>query len=113
MSDKISRADTLHFDREGFSGDVYVPNDQNQGFNALLVDVNGRHPKKRVLEGNTRSYLVTRGQGVFTLDDTKHEVQEGDLFVIGAGSTYEYEGKMQLFEFNISPDNSFGDEKLE
>jgi mannose-6-phosphate isomerase-like protein (cupin superfamily) len=113
MSKKISRTDADHFDREGFSGDIYIPKSQEMGFNALLIEVDGRHPKKRILKGNTRAYFVVRGQGSFTLDDKTHEAKAGDLFVVETGSTYEYDGKMQLFEFNVSPDNSFGDEKLD
>jgi hypothetical protein len=35
------------------------------------------------------------------------------LFIVGAGHEYEYSGKMKLFEFNVSPDNSFKDQVLE
>lgn len=110
---KVPLSEATHFDRDGFSGDIYVPKEANLGFIALQVDVHGRHPRKRILDGNTRSYYVASGEGSFTLDDDTHAVQQGDLYVVPAGSEYEYEGVMTLLEFNVSPDNSFGDEKLE
>lgn len=110
---RVPLSEASHFDRDGFSGDVFVPKEAQMGFIALQVDVHGRHPRKRILEGNTRSYYVANGEGAFTLNDATHQVQQGDLFVIPAGSEYEYEGIMTLLEFNVSPDNSFGDEKLE
>lgn len=113
MGRKISHSETAKFDREGFSGSVYIHGSNGEGFNALQVDVHGRHPKKRILVGNTRSYFVADGTGTFILDGESHKVEQGDLFVIPAGSEYEYEGEMRLLEFNVSPDGSFGDEKLE
>jgi mannose-6-phosphate isomerase-like protein (cupin superfamily) len=112
MSEKISLNETFRFDNEGFSGNVYVEGDSGQGFNALLVEVHGHHPRKRILEGNTRAYYVVSGTGTFILEEVEHHVQENDLFVIPAGGEYEYTGEMKLFEFNVSPDNIFGDQKL-
>lgn len=109
---KISLEATEGFEKEGFSGHVYIPSEEKVGFNALMVDVHGRHPRKRMVD-TTRTYLVVDGAGTFTLGDTATEVQKGDLFVIPPGEEYEYEGQMQLFEFNVSPDNSFQDETLE
>ncbi len=113
---RIPLNETSHFDREGFSGNVY-PIPEGLGIKALLVEVHGRHPRKRMLEGTTRTYLVTDGIGTFTLGsedgDTSYDVSTGDLFVIPAGGEYEYDGAMTLFEVNVSPDESFGDEKLE
>jgi quercetin dioxygenase-like cupin family protein len=108
----ISLAETEGFKREGFSGHVYVDGSAEMGFTALAVDVHGRHPRKRMVD-TTRNYLVLEGTGRFTLGDTTTEVEQGQLFVIPAGSEYEYAGEMKLFEFNVSPDNSFKDEKLE
>lgn len=112
LTKKIALEETDTFDAGGFSGQVYVPNDLKAGFTALLITVNGRHPKKRMID-TTRNYFVVKGTGTFTLDGVPHIVHEGDLFVIGAGHEYEYEGTMTLFEFNVSPDNSFKDERLE
>jgi RimJ/RimL family protein N-acetyltransferase len=109
---KISLADTTHFDRDGFSGNIYVPKEAKVGFNALKVDVHGRHPRKRMLEGTTRTYYVSEGEGTFTLGNETHTVAQGDLFVIPPNGEYEYAGTMTLLEFNVSPDNSFRDEKL-
>lgn len=108
---KIPLSDTQNFDREGFSGQVYIPPQANAGFNALMVDVHGSHPRKRMVD-TTRVYLVMEGSGTFTLGENVNGVQKGDLFVIPPGGEYEYEGQMQLFEFNVSPDNSFKDETL-
>ena len=77
-----------------------------------MVTVNGRHPKKKMIDA-TRTYFVIEGVGTFTLDDTSHQVKQGDLYVVGPGHTYAYEGTMKLFEFNVSPNNSFKDEILE
>ncbi|OGK18410.1 hypothetical protein A3G67_03925 [Candidatus Roizmanbacteria bacterium RIFCSPLOWO2_12_FULL_40_12] len=61
---KIPREQTEHFDREGFSGDIYVKEDDGVGYNALGVDVHGAHPLKEIKSG-TRSYLVMEGTGNF------------------------------------------------
>ena len=96
----MRKDETIHFDREGFSGDVYVNDEQNKGFNALRVSVNGKHPQKKMLD-HTRVYLVISGSGTFTIDNKSQEVQIDDLYIIEPGSEYRYEGKMELFEFNI------------
>ena len=57
-------------------------------------------------------YFVIDGSGTFIVDGETQEAEKGDLLIIEAGSVYQYEGSMQLFEFNISPDNTFGDQKL-
>lgn len=108
---KISLSETSSFEREGFSGQVYVPSEAGMGFNALLVDVHGRHPRKRMID-TARVYFVVKGTGKFTLDQETFDAAEGDLFVIPEGHEYEYEGKMQLLEFNVSPENSFKDKEL-
>lgn len=111
MARKISLNNTNKFEREGFSGYVYIDRSHNEGFSALQVDVHGKHLKKRILKGNTRAYYVAEGTGTFTLNGEIHNIQQGDLFVIPAGSDYEYQGEMRLFEFNVSPDGTFGDER--
>jgi mannose-6-phosphate isomerase-like protein (cupin superfamily) len=102
-----------HFEREGFSGDILIPKDAEMGFTALQVNVHGSHPLKEILRGNTRSYFVTEGEGIFVLNGEPRTVNKGDLVVIPAGSQYEYQGEMTLFEFNVSPGNSFRDKKIE
>jgi len=109
---KTALNETQAFDAGGFSGQIYVGNEENVGFNALLVTVNGRHPKKKMID-TVRNYYVIEGEGTFVLDGTPHQVKSGDLFIVGAGHEYEYSGKMKLFEFNVSPDNSFKDQVLE
>lgn len=104
-------AETEHFDREGFSGDVYVPGDARKGFNALRVEVRGKHPRKRMID-TTRVYFVVDGGGTFTINEESSKVEKHDLYIVEPGSEYEYSGNMTLFEFNISPDNSFKDEIL-
>ncbi|MEM6998135.1 MAG: hypothetical protein AAF413_04460 [Patescibacteria group bacterium] len=110
----IRSAPTEHdFEREGFSGDWYIRSDEAKGVNALMIHVHGRHPAKRILEGNTRHYVVLNGEGTFSLNGVIHDVKEGDMITIEPGGEYEYQGNMRLFEFNISPNNTFGDERLE
>lgn len=108
---KISHNETFHFDREGFSGDVYVGADQNKGFNSLLVHVNGKHPRKKMID-TIRTYFVIEGSGTFQINNKTFEVQRNDYFVIDSGDEYEYQGRMSLFETNISPQNSFKDESV-
>jgi|SRR3989344_4995787 len=97
---QISQSDTEHFDRDGFSGDVYVKPEDGLEFSALMVDVHGKHPLKRMINA-TRSYLVIKGNGSFTLNGKETEVKEGDLFVVPDGGEYRYQGTMKLFEFNV------------
>ena len=109
---KTSRKDARHFDREGFSGDIYVGKEDQKGFNALLVDCVTRHYKTK-LTGAIRMYLVLEGSGTFTINDKKEIVERFDFFVISSGDVYEYEGKMKLFEFNVPATDSSNEEKLE
>jgi RimJ/RimL family protein N-acetyltransferase/mannose-6-phosphate isomerase-like protein (cupin superfamily) len=110
---KISLEDTTSFERDGFTGHTFIPKEAELGFSAMQIDVHGSHPRKRMLEGTTRSYYVVDGEGTFTLGNATHTVAKGDVFVIPPGGEYEYRGEMTLFEFNVSPDNSFQDQKLE
>ena len=105
--------DTEGFDHGDFRGQVYIPKDAELGINALFVVVDGRHPRKRIGEGNTRMYTVLQGDGTFELDDVPSKVKQGDTIVIPAGHEYSYAGKMALWEVNVSPDNSFKDKTLE
>jgi mannose-6-phosphate isomerase-like protein (cupin superfamily) len=109
----IPFSDSEHFEREGFSGDVLVSKEASMGFTALQVNVHGHHPLKEILKGTTRSYFVTEGEGTFVLNGEPRIVKKGDLVVIPAGSQYEYKGEMTMFEFNISPGNSFRDRTIE
>jgi mannose-6-phosphate isomerase-like protein (cupin superfamily) len=109
---KIPLENTTSFDRGEFSGKVYISPEDNLGFSALVVEVDGHHPRKRMIEGK-RMYWVVDGTGTFTLNDKTEEVKKGDLYIVPEGHEYEYQGKMTLFEFNVSPTNSFKDEKLE
>lgn len=102
---------TQHFEREGFSGDFYVSNSEKKGFNALRVAVHGKHPRKKMVD-TTRVYFVIDGKGTFTINETTYDCNKNDLFVIESGDAYEYQGEMNLFEFNVSPDNSFKDELI-
>jgi len=109
---KIPFDATQHFDREGFSGDIYVKPEDGLGYSALNVDVHGSHPLTK-MAGATRSYYVREGTGTFTLDGVISEVKEGDLFVIPDGGAYEYKGEMKLFEFNVPGTTSANAIKLD
>lgn len=112
MPKRISPAERQHFDREGFSGDIYVNPEDGLGFSALMVDVHGKHPRKKMIDA-TRSYLVINGTGTFTLNGETQEVRQGDLFIIPAGGNYEYQGTMTLFEFNVPGTTSANSVTLE
>ena len=109
---KISLSETDSFECPEFDGHVYVAPDTNQGFNVLAIDVHGGHPRKRMLGDTTRTYYVIEGSGSFTVGDDIHNVAQGDLFVIPPDGEYSYDGQMRLLEVNISPTNTFQDEKL-
>jgi mannose-6-phosphate isomerase-like protein (cupin superfamily) len=115
MSEKaarISKSDTTSFERDGFTGHVYVPSEEGAGFNVLSVNVHGAHPRKQMLDDTTRTYYVLSGEGSFSINDTIYEVETGDLFVIPPDNEYEYSGQMQLLEVNVSPSNGFSDRKV-
>lgn len=105
----LTLSDAEHFNREGFSGDIFIPKEAKMGFTALRVEVYGKHPRKEILKGNTRSYYVVDGEGTFTLNEESRVVGAGDLIVIPPDNEYEYRGIMTLFEFNVSRRNSFRD----
>src|SRR3989344_2938270 len=108
---KISLTQTEFFDRGEFSGNLYVAKNQKEAFNALLVHcVTGHHKTK--LTGAARMYLVLEGEGTFTINDRTETAAKNDLFIIGDGDVYEYEGKMELFEFNVPATDSSNEEKL-
>lgn len=104
--------DAQGFRRPGFTGHEYIRKEEGFGFSALLVNVHGEHPTKRILDGTVRTYFVAHGEGTFMLDGKPQAVKPGDYITIPAGATYSYSGKMQLLETNISPDNSFNDERV-
>jgi len=108
---RIESSETEEFSREGFDGHVYVA-EPTLGFNALAVDVHGRHPRKKMLGDTTRSYFVIEGHGVFVLGNESYNAGAGDLFIVPPGAEYEYEGEMRLFEFNVSPSKNIQDEKI-
>ena len=81
-------------------------------YNALAVFVNGKHPIKQLGEQTTRTYLVVEGEGTFGLEGVNRPVSQGDMIVIPPKQRYQYEGVMTLFEVNVSPDNSFTDQKI-
>lgn len=112
----VSMIDTEAFDRGGFNGNVYIPKTAAIGFTALMVQVLTEHPRKRMGETTTRNYLVIQGRGEFDLDGELRAVKPGDLVTIMPGGEYSYraiDDPMSMFEFNVSPDNSFTDTVIE
>lgn len=109
---KISVPQEPSFARPGFDGRFLVPSEAQAGFNALLVNVHGEHPPKRMLGTTTRVYHVMEGTGTFVLNGETHEVKQGDTFIIPPDNEYSYQGTMKLFEFNVDPSNGFTDQKL-
>lgn len=101
------------FERDGFTGSIFVNKADKRGFNAMQIDVGGSHPEKEIAAGNTRAYYVAEGTGFFRLNGQEKRVKAGDYVEISEGGRYSYQGKMRLFEINISPDNSFGDSLTE
>lgn len=107
----ITAEDAEVFERPGFTGRIFVPKEALMGFNAILVDLRDAHPAKQMID-TTRVYFIVSGRGVFEVNGLTYDVAPEDLIVIQPGDKYSYAGKMKLFEFNISPDNSFQDKKL-
>ena len=108
----FSLKDTENFDREWFSGNIYVNKSQNKWFSSLRVTVNWKHPKKEIQDGTIRTYFVVSGTWIFTIDWKSKVVEDWDFFIIEPWHQYEYEGKMILFENNISPNNIFKDKLI-
>lgn len=101
------------FERPGFVGGIIIERDDARGFDALTVDVASGHPAKQMGGDTTRVYHVIEGEGTFVLDGIAQAVKGGDTVVLPPGSTYSYDGPdMRLFEFNISPSNTFSDRQL-
>lgn len=109
---KISLKQTRFFNREAFTGNVYVEAKDGHGFSALLVSCLTRHYKTK-LKGAARVYFVLEGHGFFTINGIKETAEQYDFFLISDEDTYEYEGIMKLFEFNVPGTDSTNEEKLE
>ena len=77
----------------------------------MLITANGKHPRKKMID-TIRVYFIIEGEGIFSIDDKKYEIKSEELFVIEPGQEYEYDAKAKMFEFNVSPGNSFRDLKL-
>ena len=108
---KISQEEAKKFERPGLSGQIYFPSEFKKGFNAMLITANGKHPRKKMID-TIRVYFIIEGEGIFSIDDKKYEIKSEELFVIEPGQEYEYDAKAKMFEFNVSPGNSFRDLKL-
>ncbi len=112
-------ADQHRFERPGFFGAPYVTAEQALGFTALVISAHDRHPRKRMTGDTTRLYFVTEGSGHFVINGEERRVGRGNLVILPPESEYEYRANpnrrelLTLFEINISPTNSFTDEKLE
>lgn len=109
---KIPLSQARFFDRQAFTGNVYIGKEHGKGFNALLVDCLTRHYKTR-LKGSVRAYLVLGGSGSFTINGMKEAALPYDFFLISDGDEYEYEGSLKLFEFNVPATDSSNEEKLD
>lgn len=109
---RITPQQREHFDRPGFSGDIYMGPEASLALGASLIVVHGNHPLKRMIDA-TRSYFVVDGQGEFTLNGEKMLVNKGDLVVIPPGGEYRYHGIMTLFEVNVPPTTSANSVTLE
>ena len=109
---KISLKQTNSFDKGDFKGNIYVAKKGGKKFSALLVECITRHYKTRI-KGVSRMYLVIEGTGTFTINEQKSTVGPNDFLIVSDGDTYEYEGKMKLFEFNIPAADETNQENLE
>lgn len=97
--------------RDGYHYRRYVSQDENP-FNLLQIEVDGRHKRRRVRYG-IRNYYVVHGDGTFTIEGERFGVKCRDHIVIMPGEAYEYEGVMELIEFNIPTDGKIEHEDLE
>ncbi len=109
---KISLDQTDVHDLGDFKASFYVKKEDGRGFNALLVDCVTRHYKTRLI-GSTRGYLILDGVGTFTINGDVQQAKQHDLFLIGSGDEYRYEGKMRLFEFNVPATDAVNEERLD
>ena len=112
-SNTIKPKDTNNFNREWFSGEIYVDKSEKKGFTILRITVHGKHPKKKMIDDTTRTYYVESWTGEFIIDGEKKDALAGTLFIIEPGHEYEYSGNMILMETNISKSNTFKDELIE
>lgn len=103
-SGRIRVEETDGFERPGFTGHIYLKDNEGAGIGVLEVRVHGSHPEKTV-QVQTRLYRVEEGAGKFVIDGTSYDMKPGDVFIIRRGSTYSYEvnegGTMRLFEVNV------------
>lgn len=92
--------------RAGFTGHMFITNEEGHPHNAYWVYVGGESPPKQ-MTGAWRNYFVIDGKGTFTLNGITHEVRQNQLIVIPPWNTYAYEARplipMTVFEFNTPP----------
>ena len=108
----IHGGDVPSNEREGYSYQRFVKNDQDTPFDFLRVVVYGRHKTRKVLAG-IRNYYVVTGEGNFVVNDEIIPVKVRSLVRIMPGENYSYEGSMELIEFNIDTGQGIGHEDVE
>ncbi len=96
---RVRLEDIEHFDRGDYGGWKYVAEFGDLGFTALRAHVEGQHPLKEV--DAARVYFIISGEGWFHFEEKSFRAEANDLFIIPPGSSYSYEGKMEMFEFNV------------
>jgi len=109
---KIPLSKTTAYDLKDFVAKFFVEKKDGRGFNALVVECETSHYKTRIT-GATRMYFVIEGLGEFTINDEHMSAEPNDFFIIEDGDTYEYKGKMRLFEFNVPATGIENEEKVD
>ncbi len=98
----IKFKDTKSFKFSDILGQSYNPITISNLQDASIVNVDGNHPEVSDLGQLYRFYLVLNGEGLFTINGNQNKVSEKDFIIIEPNASYKYEGKMELFEFDLS-----------
>lgn len=100
--DEIKSDSARMIPRTGFTGYMYIRNEDGYPYNAIYVEVKGASGKNE-MTGAWRNYLCLEGNGSATINGVTQPFRPGGLLTIPPNNTYEYRGFMNLFEFNTPP----------
>ena len=105
----IDKSNEPTFSQEGLKGFQFPL--KNKDIETYYVDVTNGHDNFIISKRITHIYYVISGQGYFTINNKKYDVNEGSLIEVPPNIEYTYSGKMKLLLI-MNPPWSKGNETI-